>query len=468
MAFRVGMIAAPPRFRFRLAILKAGVGSLSLLMVAALVTAPTTAAASSTTRTPADPVYSIALTGTADARTWTGSESISFRNASTLTLPTIWLRLWSNGIAGCGKQAIVVSNITGGSGGTLTRSCSALPITLAKPLAPGATATIGMQVAIHVPLHQDRFGYYEGVAMLGSALPTLAIHDAAGWHLDPYADLGESYYSVSGTYNVNLIVPSGLKIASTGQVVSDHDNGNGTRTRTIAAANVRDFEWAAGAFRELSATDDRGTDVNVWYVPGYVSKTDAEQSLQTAVDSMNKFSASFGTYPYPEVDVVLSWIGYGMEYPQIVFTIPGAGYVSHEIAHQWWYGIVGDDQYASPWLDESFATWSASLPYGKPSCAGVQPWPSASTRITRPMSYWTRHSHDYWVIYTQGACALVDAADHLGFANFVGVLHDYAKAHWYGITTTSDFKAAIDKAAAKYAPGWNVAAYWTKWRIEGS
>ncbi len=438
----------------RVARLGVGIGCLALLMAAAFAApTPTAAAASRTTRTPVDPVYTVALTGTADARTWTGSESVSFRNASTLTLPTIWLRLWSNGIDGCASQAIVVSNITGGSGGTSTRNCTALPVTLTKPLAPGATATIGMDVAIHVPLYQDRFGYYEGVAMMGSALPTLAIHDSNGWNLDPYSDLGESYYSVAGTYNVSLTVPTGLKTAATGQVISDHDNGNGTHTRNISATNVRDFEWAAGDFRVLNATDSHGTDVNVWYVPGYVSKTDAQLSLQTALDSMNAFSDSFGAYPYPEVDIVLSWIGYGMEYPQIVFTIPRPEYVSHELAHQWWYGIVGDDQYSSPWLDETFATWSASLPYGAPTCAGLQAWPSASTRVTRPMSYWSRHTDDYWVIYSQGACALVDASDHLGFGNFVKVLHDYAAAHWYGFSTTADFKAAMQQGRSEVRAG---------------
>ena len=30
-----------------------------------------------------------------------------------------------------------------------------------------------------------------------------------------------------------------------------------------------------------------------------------------------------------------------------------------EIAHQWWYGMVGNDQLQEPWLDEGLANWSA-------------------------------------------------------------------------------------------------------------
>ena len=102
-----------------------------------------------------------------------------------------------------------------------------------------------MDVSIAVPERRDRFGYYDGAAMLGSALPTLAIHDAAGWHLDPYNDMGESYYSVNGTYHVTLTVPAALKTPTTGQLTNNTDNGNGTVTRTYSATNVRDFEWAA-------------------------------------------------------------------------------------------------------------------------------------------------------------------------------------------------------------------------------
>ena len=155
-----------------------------------------------------------------------------------------------------------------------------------------------------------------------------------------------------------------------------------------------------------------------------------------------------------------------MEYPQIVFTIADPVYVSHELAHQWWFGIVGDDQYRSPWLDESFATWAETLPFGQiRQCDGPYSWPYKSARISNSMTYWSSHNDAYWVIYDQGACALADASDHLGFAHFVDALRAYAADHWFGITTTGDFKSAIRKAAGKYAPTWDVDAYFRTWRI---
>ena len=35
--------------------------------------------------------------------------------------------------------------------------------------------------------------------------------------------------------------------------------------------------------------------------------------------------------------------------------------VAHEVAHQWWYSLVGNDQIDEPWLDEAFAQFTTAL-----------------------------------------------------------------------------------------------------------
>ena len=77
-----------------------------------------------------------------------------------------------------------------------------------------------MRVTIDLPKRNDRFGYHGGLALVGTALPTLAVHDDLGWHLDPYVDLGESFYSIVGAYEVTLNVPKGLRTPATGVAVA--------------------------------------------------------------------------------------------------------------------------------------------------------------------------------------------------------------------------------------------------------
>ena len=35
----------------------------------------------------------------------------------------------------------------------------------------------------------------------------------------------------------------------------------------------------------------------------------------------------------------------------------------HEVSHQWWYGMVGDDQVNQPWVDESLAQYSSLIDF---------------------------------------------------------------------------------------------------------
>ena len=149
------------------------------------------------------------------------------------------------------------------------------------------------------------------------------------------------------------------------------------------------------------------------------------------------------------MDVVLTGFSSfgGMEYPTIIFTNPNKLTVSHELAHQWWYAIVGDDQFAAPWLDESFATWSQFLPYGAWRMCKSYSWPSPTSQITNDMAYWNNHPNEYGVIYDGGGCLLANLASKFGLDRFVQILHLYAKSHWLGVSTTADFKAAIEAAA---------------------
>ena len=391
---------------------------------------------------------------------------MSFTNLEADPLFTIWLRLWSNGVLGCGAHAITVSQLTGGTAGALSRNCTALPVDLSTPLAQGQRATIAMRVAIELPARNDRFGYHAGLALLGTALPTLAVHDDLGWHLDPFVDLGESLYSIVGDYQVTLDVPFGLDTPTTGVAVSSQTNAH-RRTTTYEAHDVRDFEWAAGHLAEVRSHSG-STKIVVSYRPRALSRAGALTALRYTVRSLDTYSAAFGTFPYPEMDVVLTgFTAYsGMEYPTIIFTNSEKITISHELAHQYFYGIVGDDQYHAPWLDESFATWVSYLPFGGWKKCAYYFWPSDTARITNDMGYWATHSSAYDTIYSGGGCLLANLANRFGLDRFVEVLHDYAQAHWLGVTRTDEFRAVIDAAAIADGLDFDPTTYWSHWRVD--
>jgi hypothetical protein len=417
-------------------------------------------------RNPGAPSYVVSLRGDSVGHVWRGMESIGFTNLDAEPLTTIWLRLWSNGVKGCGAQAIAVTQMQGGTAGDLSHNCTALAVDLDSPVEQGEEATISMRVTIDLPKKNDRFGYHGGVALLGTALPTLAVHDDLGWHLDPFADLGESFYSIVGDYRVTLNVPAALRTPTTGTVAASQTEG-GRRVTTYVAHHVRDFEWAAARFATIHGSSG-GTEVVVSYRSHDLTRRAAKKALGYSVRSLDTYSEGFGTFPYPEMDVVLTGFTSfgGMEYPTIIFTNPGKITIAHELGHQYWYGIVGDDQFSSPWLDESFATWTSYLPFGGWKKCGPYLWPSSGARITNDMGYWLAHQSEYDTIYGGGGCLLADLADRFGLDRFVEILHDYARDHWFGVTRTEDFKSAIEAAATADGLAFDPAAYWDRWRVD--
>jgi hypothetical protein len=441
----------------------------SLLALATALSIPpaSPAAAAAIVRNPGGPDYRSELSTGGQGHVWRGTHRIAFTNLDVTPLDTIYLRVWSNGVLGCAAGSIEISNLQGGTIGATTQRCTAIEVTLDAPLALGDRTAISMDLRIEVPEKNDRFGYHKGLTLIGTALPTLAIHDDAGWHLDPFVDLGESFYSIVGSYRVTLETPDALDTPTTGVLVDRRKAGAGRESRTYAARDVRDFAWAASHLRTMTARSG-DTRVVVSYQADAVTDRKATARLRDAVTSMDTFSAAFGTFPYKEMDVVLGGSAAfgGMEYPTVIFTNLARLTVSHELAHQWWYGIVGDNEYAEPWLDESFASWSQFLPFGPWRVCKKYTFPGAGARITNDMGYWDSHPGEYGTIYGGGGCMLANLAHRFGQKSFSSILRSYAARHWFGVARTADFKARIEKAAAARLPGLDMAAYWATWRVD--
>ncbi|RSM40587.1 peptidase [Amycolatopsis balhimycina DSM 5908] len=415
------------------------------------------------TRTPINPTYTVSLTSNTAGDTWTGHQSASFTNGSATALPEVYLRLWDNYHGSCPTTPITVTNVTGGTPSALSVNCTALKITLPAPLAQGQSATIGFDLKIVVPSGADRFGHDGAFNMIGNALPVLAVRDGAGWHLDPYTNNGESFYTVISDFDVTLVHPTSLLTPATG---TSTETASGSTTTTHAvAAKVRDFAWASGPFAKITTTSGKGVRVNVYSVSG-ISTSSANSMLSLAADAIDVHSGRFGDYPYGEVDVVLDnnfWFG-GMEYPGFVMDLVSNVALPHELAHQWFYGIVGDDEYNSPWLDESFTDYATDLYRGITGSGCGITWQSSAEKLTNSMAYWDAHSSRYsTVVYNYGKCTLHDLRRLIGDTAMANLLKSYAQSHWYGVSTTAEFKAAAQAAAGST----DLTSFWASHRVEG-
>ncbi len=134
--------------------------------------------------------------------------------------------------------------------------------------------------------------------------------------------------------------------------------------------------------------------------------------------------------------------GAGIEYPSHVMegsrTLGST--TSHEIGHQWFYGLVGNNQARDPWLDEALTTWVEARFEGTVEDYKARPIPAAVRgRTTAPMTYWDESEDFYVGAYVQGAQALAA----LGDAELVDcALRIYAAQNAHGIAHAADLVAA--------------------------
>jgi hypothetical protein len=412
----------------------------------------TAAAAGPAVRWPDQARYTLDLAYDPAKHAISGTERIAFRNVGPQPLRSVWLRVWANAFGGCRVSRAHVTIRGGGRFGARQRSCTALEVRLARPLAPNAETEIALQIRVAAPRAPDRFGQFHGASYFGNALPILAVADKTGVRLPPYTFAGESFYSLTSAWRVRLRVPADLQVASTGTQQGGRDASGAV---TLVAPRARDFMLVVGRF-SVRTSRVGGIRLRRFSIPG-TSAAAARRTLRTAALAMRSYERWYGPYGRPEVDLVegpgeVARGGVAMEYPEIVLTPEQPTAVAHELAHQWFYSIVGDDQYDEPWLDESFAEFSAArlpprrVPNRLRDCA----LPDASrVPLDGTMATMTRGAGGRYVrtVYVGGACFLRAVRRELGAARFDAFMQRLVATHRDGVETTAEFVAALRAAA---------------------
>jgi hypothetical protein len=240
-----------------------------------------------------------------------------------------------------------------------------LEIPLENSLKPGQKTEVYMKYHVVLPPAQDRFGYGEKTFNLGNWYPIAAVYDDEGWNLDPYYSIGDPFYSDIGNYEVTIKAPKDIVIATSGSIIDERIQGD-NKIWEIEAVLVRDFAWVASEhFTKVERNVD-GTTVKLYFLEN--NSEINKFAVDVSCNAVEIFNDVFGKYPYKDFSVVATSFPSGMEYPGIVFigdkyySDDYKGYLEivivHETAHQWWYGVVGNDEVDEAWLDESITTYS--------------------------------------------------------------------------------------------------------------
>ena len=256
-------------------------------------------------------------------------------------------------------------------------------------------------------------------------------------HGDPFVT------PVSPRVDVRITSDRAMTFATTGEPVGG-PTGPGGLTQAFRAEDVRDFTVTASpTYRHLAGTSTDGdTTINVYTLAGEPAST----ILASARRALASFEALVGQYPYATLDIAQSAGGFGMEGPAIVW-IPGnvaSGnldyLVHHEIAHQWFYALVGNNQATQPFADEAAADFLTRRVLGTRRASRCN-----TARLDRGITSYTSSCY-YETIYIQGGNFLDDVRKKVGSGPFYAGLNAYIEAHRFGFGSTKALLDAIDAA----------------------
>ncbi|HSQ26811.1 MAG TPA: M1 family metallopeptidase [Anaerolineales bacterium] len=433
------------------------------------------------------PHYRIQLDIDLDALKYQGEMYLDYVNNEEITQDHLFFRLLPNGKGSFGDGSLSVSFVEV-NGNPVSTSLSirdtVLKVELPDPLESGH----GVQLKfVFEGLIPENFGNSEGssgygifnysdkVLALSAWYPMLSVYDQGSWSLHPTSYIGDSIFSDCAYYSVTIRLPADMQLIATG-IEQEQDIAGSEQILTYESGPVRDFFIVASPNFEKSSQFVDGTDVNVFYLPG--QKTAAQQALSVAVESLKVFNQQFGPYPYTELDVVEAPMRYalGVEFPGIVlissdlFVTPEkpefAVTVAHEVAHQWWYNVVGNHVFEEPWLDEGLVTYSSSLYYefGPMQSVPLQLisfWQGRVAQIVQagqdemivqPLEYFENledTSVYSRVVYMKAALFFYELRREIGDEAFFSALRNYYQEQQFKIAHAQDLFEAFETASGR-------------------
>ena len=422
---------------------------------------------------PGASVYHLDVTLGDDMTSLHGREEVRYTNTEDVPLDSVVFRLFPNLTGG----SISVSNLTvNGQPGEPVYSLedSVMTVPLAEPIQPGQQAVIAMDFDVIVPTDPETSNYgtfasFDDVLALAHFYPMIAVYDDEGWNVEIAPPEGDVVYADSSYYLARITAPDKQVLVTSGVIV-DESSAAGKQVVTVAAGPARDFYLAASDAYEVTSQQVGETTINS-YAPRSL-RIGSKAVAEIAAAAMRSFEGHIGPYPYSEMDLVsTATSALGVEYPGIM-ALTNRMYqgqyeqyleatVAHEVGHQWFYNVVGDDQLDDPWLDEALTQYITLLyfqdQYGQEGYDGFRAslesrWARVSEDaipIGLPVAAYSEggeYPGTYGaIVYGRGPLFFEALAQEMGETAFAAFLRDYYRAFSWDVATTEGLRALAEQ-----------------------
>jgi len=246
-------------------------------------------------------------------------------------------------------------------------------VALPSPVQPGHEIALRVGWKAKVPRTFSRTGAIGDYYFIAHWFPKIAVFEDGRWVAHQF-HANTEFFADYGRYDVRITVPQGWIVGSSGTEQSRRDNGDGTTTHRYAQDDVHDFTWTTSPHyvehrQRFVHPGLPPVEIRLLMQPEHAGQEDRHFAATAA--ALRYYGEWYGPYPYDHVTVIdpayQSGAG-GMEYPTL-FTAgtrwlapretnsPEAVTV-HEAGHQFWYAIVGNNEFEHAWLDEGLNTFS--------------------------------------------------------------------------------------------------------------
>jgi hypothetical protein len=428
------------------------------------------------------PAYRLALQLDTAGHRLAGQQLVTYPNRTQAELTEIVFRLYPNlpqygGLMGIGRTWVDGQPIVS----SLRADGTSLVVPLQQPLPPQASTTISLTFDIEIPQEQVGyvlFGQSEGIWTLPSAYPLLAVHEGligssgagTAWSEDLAPPHGDPVFAEAAFYDVTLALPANLTLATTGSILGETVDDAGHRVYEISGGPLREFAWLASANYQVAETTACGAQLRSYYLAE--DETAGHAALNMAAAALRLYDELFGPYPFPAMTIAEAPLRhYGMEYSSL--NLMGVDLyrgnrdeletrLAHEVAHQWWYAQVGNDQVNTAWLDEGLAEHSTAIYYDEilgqeradafMSQRWVVPYQAAVQNgydavVNQPSAAF---GQEYEVIVYAKAALFFDALwRELGKDVYLDVLEEYVDRYRWRIATPDDLLQVAESVSGR-------------------
>ena len=391
-----------------------------------------------------------------------------------------------------------------------------LLVPLGEEIPPGSGVELDVSFEARLPAVVARTGHADDFHMVAQWFPKLGVFQGAdGWSCHQLHAATEFFADFS-RYRVSVTLPTGWIVGATGVEVERsvlQEETDEVQRVVYQAERVHDFAWSAAPSELMMAVEadfEPGRDVPLAWLdeasrllrlsPAELELPPihlrlllprsqeelAERMLAAARTSLAWLGLRYGPYPYPQLTVVspplAAMNAWGMEYPTLITTgaagvmaapplswVPWIESVTvHELAHQYFQGLVATNEVEEPWLDEGMAQYSENLCLEAMVEAGLAPWVGGISwlrdrwdlasrqhplRLDRP-AWRYRTLGDYGdASYTQAALTLRTLEGLLGRDVMARALRSYVERFRFGHPSARDLQGVLEEASGQQL-GW--------------